>query len=191
MGDIEERFKVALKSRGLDKRGKGKEIAQRTSYSAQAVSSILTGKNALTHRFVRAFCAAYNLNPDWIWGIDNGNSGLNEMEYPNLDELRAGTDEQADNDIAAEYIKKIGLKYLEMAIEKHNASMVVTIVHQLVDMLHEDMIDIYWQLIKFPLGGELSDEDVAFQAYLQKIKCGLPTDTRLKIERVKYTLPKD
>jgi transcriptional regulator with XRE-family HTH domain len=180
-----ERLTIGMEYLGLNRRGAGREIAKKTGYSYQAISSILNGKRTLTERFIRIFCGAYALSPTWIL------QGVGEMKISlSVGEMRQHQDTPEEARAEYEEVRKSIRPLMDEVFDRLYASHGyngVAVAGLIASLTIEDVIDLNYQLTRIKNG--YGDEEAAFSAYEYKVKFGLPCDTRLKIERVKYTPP--
>ncbi|WP_243372734.1 helix-turn-helix transcriptional regulator [Geotalea sp. SG265] len=65
------RLHDALEQLDVKKRGRVKDVAEKTGYSASRVSDLLAGKVPLNDRFIMAVCSAYSINEGWMRGDDD------------------------------------------------------------------------------------------------------------------------
>jgi phage repressor protein C with HTH and peptisase S24 domain len=74
-----ERLLKALDSHGLKKHGRVSKIANDTGYGISTVSGILSGKEPVNARFLKAVCGVYHFNEDYIQ-TGNGQMFLTRTE---------------------------------------------------------------------------------------------------------------
>jgi hypothetical protein len=61
-----ERLLEGLELAGVTKRGRNRDVAEKTKYSLSMVARVLTDNAVLTDRFISAVCSAYSISKPFV-----------------------------------------------------------------------------------------------------------------------------
>lgn len=61
-----ENLLAGLREAGVERGSRNRTVAEKTGYSEKTVGNLLSGNSAITPRFLRAVCSAFNINISWV-----------------------------------------------------------------------------------------------------------------------------